>query len=370
LSVVNANPLLYTYAAASKVIAVTAPDGFSDVVGGVQAVIAGLGIAKSSGPPAAQARAAEQPADIIARLRADSTRNSAAWSATQGYAERLQDMLDIVKAVNDLRLRSDAYPFDTVMARAREFQTQIKIAGSRADKERMKAEELLGKDNRILLQLRALQDITGERFDARFAEFEAADALRYNPLCVKVGNDRLRLSLTIKSRGVEGVKVSRLVLDDVVAVELEPQSDMAFEVAPAVMLGLNVNRPIFSITNNIVQTRETSELIARPALLALGRLWPLGWLWAGVGAAKGPGVTPDIFLGLVARPGLSLAEAQLSVGFGLGLYQVATGLKEGAVGQPLPSNVKNLDDNVARSTRAGFALIFTFSGLKIGETAK
>lgn len=366
--VVNANPLLYTYAAGSKVVSVAPPEGLSEVVGGVQTIIAGMGV--KAGPPANAALRGEAPDAALARLRQDSTNNARAWLALREYAVDIQHTLDTLKALDDLRLNSDSYAFDAVIARARELRTGFAAAQQAAVRQRTRADSILGKEDRVVVQLRALEAITADRFAARLAEFEEANARRDDPLCATVDKDRLRLSLTTKSRGVDGANLRRVVAEDVVAVELDPQSDVAFEVAPGVLVGVGVKRQTFSLVDGVVRSEETTDAIARPALFALGRLWPMGWLWAGMGVAQGSNGAPDAFLGIVLRPSVSLAETQLSVGAGLGYFQVADRLKAGQVGESLPPDVGNLDDNIERKGKVGLAITVNISGLKFGTTPK
>jgi hypothetical protein len=66
----------------------------------------------------------------------------------------------------------------------------------------------------------------------------------------------------------------------------------------------------------------------------------------------------DVFIGLTLRSGNSLVGPRIGLGLGLALSRVPVGVSQGTVGGALPADVKNVDDIVQRSFRAGLGVTF------------
>lgn len=370
----QANPLLYTYQAASKTVAVTAPDNLDAIVKALAPVISSTtgpsNASVLSASAAVKATLSSSTADSATRATANAqlAKLTAELVQLDLYARTLDTLKTSVSELTKLKASSDDYKqFSDVMTKADALRSTFDAALKAANESQKAARKSVAEDNVILGQLAALQDVLVQNGAANYAEFVDANKRLADELCTTVKESRTQFVLGTKSRRGDGTKPARLVKDTVATVILEPRSDAAFEVAAGFMLGPSLSRSSFALKDGVVVDNPTEDPLVRPGVFAMGRLWDAGWLWASIGATKGKEATPDLFFGLVARPGLSLAITQLTLGAGLGLFQVPVGLTKGAVGTALPKDVTDLDKIIDRRYRAGLALTFNLTGLSTGK---
>lgn len=379
----RANPLLYAYSAASKTVAVPPTPGLETVLAGVTAFFPG---SAGGAGTAAFTNAAARKKETVATLRARLDSLAGAYNALlarnkslddlnqayQTYASKLSYVTEALRSLDELKSASDARDdFRTVYADAVKARDSVQVLLKAATTTYVELSKTYPGDE-VLAQLHVMQDVLAQRTAASFKQFADANArLATQDLCTRVDADRLRFALSVASLRDKDATPARVVKDSVAVIEVEPQSDAAFEVNPGVLVGPSLRRPVFGLGGGIVTADTTQDPIVHPALFAEGRLWPLGWLWASIGAAKGKRATPDLFFGVVARPGLTLVGTQMSVGAGLGLFQVPVGLREGArVGSALPQNVSDLEKVTDLRYRSGLAVSFNITGLNFGDDKK
>jgi hypothetical protein len=363
----NANPMLYAYGTTSEIIKVSPQDGFADVI----AKLASGGFLQiAMGKSSLEGTTAFLPTRP-GRGLASAEEPSPAEVAIENYSDSVSRILTILASLEAIRLRDEG-DWQREMSDQSELQNDARIAREAADK-MIKAAlntTLSSADKNILTQLNKLQVLSVTRTAAIGKEFADANKQLDTPLCTSVDANRMKAKLTVKGRLSEVKDLKYAVKDDLVELELEPRSDAAFEVGAGAMIGSGVKRQKFSVKDGIIAADTDDDPIIRPGLFAMGRLWPLGWLWGSIGVSKGEEATPDLFFGLVARPGISLAGVQLSIGGGLGLFQVPVGLKKGEVGKALPDDIGDIEKVIDRGYRSGLSVTFSLSGFDVPSPKK
>jgi len=365
---VDANPMLYTYSKSAEAIQVSPPEGLAILVDGLKA----LGAASGGGISAftGLSKQTENQVKLRQELSFMQTRGAAIEDSShmEDYNEALASLGDALKNIETLRLR-DKGDWPGQMAEHEGLQKTASDELAGAEKKYQDAKKrATPAESKVLAQLYKLQSISAGRIQSIGKEFREADSQMGVPLCTKVDKDRMKMTLSVKQRLSEVEKLNYGVSDSMVVLELEPQSDVAFELAPGAMLGPRIPRPKFSVRDGVIASEPDEDPLIRPGIFALGRLWEMGWLWGSIGVTKGKEAQPDIFLGVVARPGLSLVGTQLSIGAGLGLFQVPVRLKGGVVGQPLPADVGDVDKIIERAYRSGLGVTFSLSGFDLTQS--
>jgi hypothetical protein len=426
--VARANPLFYTYSVGTSVVTVAQPAGLADLLKSATAGISALGPGASlvAAGPAAQSptetetvlservqvradsvtmaqssvasalkvqasavtHAARQQADkgvaaATGKLRLQEQKYAIAESlvvSEQGratitsYAQSLKELIDVVNQIETNRAQS---------IRMDRFQVMAPHIDSLRDTEKKESSQIdtiykqLLSDTTLMRhqggsQLRFLQQMIDSVSVARVKEFDDAAALAdklgsdQTSLCSSpLKSDRIRVGLSIKA--TTKTDVDRDVGDTVTYVLADPVSTADFELGAGALLAVGINASKFAVKNGLIAQSFDNGPIFHPGVFAMGRLGVISWLWAAVGAAKGTVATPDLFIGLIARSGSTVVGTHVSVGAGLALAQVPTGLSQGTVGSALPTNVTDIDNIISRSYKSGLGLTFTVSGLDFSK---
>ncbi len=352
IRIIHANPLLYTYASSSKELSSAQPSGLADLLAGL-APFSKAYLTASIG--AAGADGSTHTIDGLNKYSAD-------------VNQLLLQQTNLAK----LKIESDKIPrFDSTAAMAANFAATARNKDAEATKAYGAAlEEAKGSESQkmIVENLHSLQQTTMTAIVASAEEFTAAAAHTDDLLCTDVKDKDLHVVLGITSKHPKGATPFRKAGDELVGVDIEPQSTTAFEVGTMGMLSLNLPRKTFAIQNGVIAEGRDSSVDRKVGVLALGRLWPVSWLWTAIGVSKGKDPSPDVFLGFVARSGWKLTGVHVGLGVGLMLANVPVGLGSDAkVGSALPAKVENLDKIIIRDYRPGVGVTLSLTGLQLSK---
>lgn len=356
----NANTLLYSYALSQRTVSVESPSGLADLLTGFASAIGAIG-----------SRAGTFGASAIGDTTKESDVSSKAWQdSLSKYASDVKTLADVASALAKTKTDSD---LDIDLSRTLESAKSSKARGEAAHE---RATRLFENSRQAPASLRTIFDIIRSQqtmlwtqVETAFREIEQAATLSAPTFCMPIKEQRVELVLTITARTtLSGERKRARPVDSLSIAVVDPLSLKRFELVPAFAVAFGVSgAQRFSVKDGKIEgTRETGPYVT-PGIFALGRA--IGPLWGMIGISKGQELA-DGFIGVVLRGGDSVVGTNLIVGGGLALSSVPTGLKAGAVGQPLPANVQNLTNIVERKHRPGAAIIFTLSGLSLGADKK
>jgi hypothetical protein len=338
----NANPLLYSYTAASKTITVEPPAELAPLLTSFTQIIDAVGgkkfLADEGGDP-----------PLIK------------------YADSVHRLARIAKDIGDVKARSDGMV--TLAPAAREADSLLRV-GRAVNEEATKLFNANSKDS-VFQLIREVHVSNWNRLQAAAREITEAHAAGDPTFCTALEGNRIRTTLSVarKVKLGEGQTAVRPVRDSVTSVVSNPISIRVFEVLPAAMFSVELrDRRRFGVQNGVVTSRPDHRALTNAGVFALARI--SGPLWGTLGVAKGEATAPDLFLGFSLRGGESVVGTNMILGFGLSLAQVAVGLKEGSEGAPLPANVSDVEKIIDRDYRPGFGLILTVSGLSFVKKDK
>ena len=338
----NANPLLYTYTAASKTITVEPPAELAPLLMSFTQIIDAVGGKKIMHDEG------EDPPLIK-------------------YADSVHRLARIARDLADVKARSDGMV--TLAPAAREADSLLRV-GRAVNEEATKLFNANSKDS-VFQLIREVHVSNWNRLQAAAREITDAHAAGDPAFCTAVEANRIRTTLSIvrKVKLGEGQSAARPVRDSATSVVSTPISIRVFEVLPAGMFSLeHRDRRRFGVENGVVTSRPDHRALINPGVFALARV--SGPLWGTLGVAKGEATAPDLFLGISLHGGESVVGTNMILGFGLSLAQVAVGLKEGSEGAALPANVSDVEKIVDRDYRPGFGLILTVTGLSFVKKDK
>jgi hypothetical protein len=118
----------------------------------------------------------------------------------------------------------------------------------------------------------------------------------------------------------------------------------------------------FAVADGKVTETEGDQLLFRPAIFADFRSWGPAWIWGTVGISGDKEGVSDLFVGVTGRFGFSVVGARIALGIGLAATRLPTGLTKGAVGEPLPPDVANIDKIVKKSLVPGLGITLMATG--------
>lgn len=349
----NANPLLYTYSLGKKSITVEAPAGLAEIIAGLS------GLLKDAGLPLTPVEAA----------KVMGFRESADLDLLDLYAAQVTALADSAARLEGLKQQSDdLVSLAPLFTRARQLDAAIRAHDSEA--KAIFARGVIATTPepraRMFRLIKVAHETAVKQAAALAAEFKTAEAAPPPRLCATMEESRLRLTLNVapKAKPKEGEKSARPV-EVVAEFDVDPVSTKTFEVVPAVLVSFGVtDASRFALRDNVItQTRDRRSIVS-PGVMAMGRLGASP-VWGAIGVSSGRDKA-DAFLGLVVRGGPSIVGSRLMIGAGFTLARVVTDLKAGRVGEPLPADVKKLDDLLAYDYRPGASVVFSLTGLAIG----
>lgn len=332
-----ANPLLYSYSLGTKPLTAEAVADLGKIVDALRAVI---GIAKAPGIEAAI------PTPTI-------------------YYGKVALLVELREQVEKERMASDTLPLETT-------KTRVAALHARADTVNREANEVfagLTADDRtrnaaVILasqQQKALwEQIAGLRKEVQSAWEESGD-----PVCTTVTDKALAVTLVVKPRldSTSGFRSQRPV-GNVAAFEVTPSRSDFFEVGFGGLVSAFIDdQQQFGLKDGlVVQTRDRSPKFA-PTFFASARASRSSWLWGTIGASADDKGLSAAFFGFATRFGVSIVGPEMTIGVGLSLARVTTGLTTGEVGSPLPQGVDKIDGILKRDLRAGLGVMFTLTGI-------
>jgi len=342
-SVERANPLLYTYTVGSKILKVETPDTVSRILKQLlalapRAVVPGQGFfapdtVGTSGPIGQYAATVGQ----LFRIRTE-------MEALKLSSDSASNLVELAKA--GIMLASEAADTNTVAEDA------YKALSDEARKQM------------TVRMLRAGQLDQADRAKHLAGEFEGAEGLMTQRLCVPMAKDRVRVTLSIAARsGVGADNLKKMTGDEIASFDAEPKSTAALEFGPGVIFNtLRDRSKSFAVAEGKIVENEGDQLLFRPAILANFRSWGPTWIWGTVGISGNDEGISDLFVGVTGRFGYSIAGARLALGVGLAAARLPTGLTKGAVGEALPADVPNIDKIVKKSLVPGFGIVLMATG--------
>lgn len=219
----------------------------------------------------------------------------------------------------------------------------------------------LGTDTTPVVRLlRAVHDDLSKRIKKTGGAFRQAAETLNDPICTTVATSRLRVTLKIARTAVDTTAAPhRPVGDTVVGVDVDPRDDRTFLLEPGTLLSVfTQDKSTISLQNGVVTQASDHSPGFHAGVFAMARLPTVRWLWATFGAATSDNAVSDLFIGLTLRSGTSVVGGHIGLGLGLALSRVPVGVSQGTVGGALPADVKNVDDVVQRSFRAGVGVTF------------
>lgn len=206
----HANPLLYTYAAASKTVTVQATTGLAGLLSSIIPII--TAIEKSSN----------------ARGYLPATRN--VESDLPEYARRVQHIADIASNLDDVRNNTDAAPDLTRAAHSADSLAHA------AELDNNLAAKLFAahRSDTVFVLLRDVQTAAFNHIEAESQEIAAAASASNPTFCSVLDDSRVRttLAVTRKFKVASGDLAVRPAKDSVFSVVSDPLSTRVFEIVP------------------------------------------------------------------------------------------------------------------------------------------
>jgi len=343
----NANPVLYTYSLSSKTLTVEAPADLGKIAAALNVL---LGFAKARGF-AANPKDTLQPA-FYYQLVAGLIDDLVAMKSTEMSSDTAAALAAVLRRIDTLYLRADS-------------------SNNRATNIRSKLSPQAPESPVPLVA--AEQEDAWNAIVALRKRFIDAAAKASDPLCAKIDDKVLRITLSIKPALDTGKVFSprRPIGDSVVTFEAQPVSNVAFEVAVGGLVStLTSEQSRFAVENGVVVQRSDRTPIFKTTIFALGRAWRGSWLRGAIGASVDDKGASALFFGLAGKFGVAIVGPELSLGVGLSLARVPVGLTQGSVGMPLPSSVSDVNKVVSTALRPGLGVSFTLTGVQFGGNAK
>jgi hypothetical protein len=334
VEVENANPVLYTYDAAAANLIGEDPKEAAQIAEILSALLerAGAAGAAAGGNPIADY------IDAVANLH----RTYTELAATRKASDRYDDFPLVVAEVRRLN------------ARALEEQR-------RAEE---KFEAIDADDRRTNFTVRMVRDVqqnSAEGSKAIFEEFDKADPKVER--CVTVTENMQRVTLAVRFR--ESGKSARLTGDSVIAFTVEPVLAKSIEIGAGAIASIAPRgQQQFGVRDGVVTGGPDDRTPMRAAAFLLARSWGPEWLWGAVGFSGDKSGVSTLFLGPALRFGGSVVGTRLTLAAGWALTRVPVSLKDGAIGQPLPSNIKDIDEITERAMRSALGVSIMLSGFK------
>jgi len=353
----NPNPVLYVYSVGAKVLTVEAHADLAPILAALQQF---LGVEVRSA-----LEAVGRQADSV---RAGRSRED---GLIRHYAALVEDVVSRSRSMQQLKLDSDnEVPFESSVASVDAAYDDAQTADEIASQYfQTLPDNLDDTDKFIILVLRARQLDAWRRIQGIQKEFQDASEVANDRLCVTVDDQRLQVFLSVKARFVplEGQDIQRPVGDTLVSFEVDPVPTTTFVVAPGAMLSMFVSeRKRYSVEDGVVIEGSDNSPRFLLGVFAMARTLRIPWLWGAIGVSTGGQAAPDFFVGLVSRFGSPVVGTQMSLGVGLALAYVPVDLERGAVGEPLPSDIEDVNRIVERGLRPGLSVSFTVTGLEAG----
>jgi hypothetical protein len=338
----DANPVLYSYSVGSKAVTVDPDQETSTIIAGLK---------KFLSPESGKALGftGNSPLDNIDR-----------------YSQRLGAIYSLLLTMQDERSGSDGVADFSVTA------TKIGLVADSVKKLDKAAEEAFNsfpdddkQKNMVVRLLRAKHEELRTAVNALSRQFATGRGHLELP-CVPVNKDRLQVTLAIQPIGDTPAKDKRVRLtgDAIVTIQADPISTRAVEVgAGFVVSALIRGQKQFDVRDNIVVGQDDAATQFRPAAYLMARAWGPQWLWGTIGFSADTKGVSDLFFGLSGRFGGSIVGTRMTLGVGLALSRVVTGLSKGAEGAPLPPNVKDISEITEQKLRPGLGIALMLSGL-------
>jgi hypothetical protein len=356
IRLVNDNPLLYKYSLDTVTVSTSDPAGLKDFLGQLGALAALFN--PEGGAPARPAVTAPP----VERFRA------AVASLVLSLAAMENQILASDKA-------ADREAFEATLAQVTGIYGSAKEASRQADesfKQVYPAGIDLGaksKDTTAALDhaLRLAQQSVWQTAGAWNTRVGAARKAVGKALCAPVGSTLLKISLNIQPNfaPLEGGP-ARPVKDSVQAsFQAQPYSTDRIVVSPGGLVTAFVQdqREVGLLDGGLTVT-DANDVFFHPALFLHART--VSQVFLSIGVADSEGSAPSFFLGLSLRGGEEIIGTEVSLGAGLSLGQVTTGIKEEFRGRPLPAETP-IESVADREYRPGLGVIFSISGLKLGK---
>jgi hypothetical protein len=339
----HSNPVLYSYALTAKPIKVTPPDTMAASIKLL------LGLAQAAAP----ARAAGGVLAMVG-ARPDEPKDTSFAAAVAAVYRPYLTLVDL-KASSDT-----AYDIATTVKRvASLYADSLKSYKSLAD---AVYEALKDKSPLQTRMLRAQELETFQKATGIAEEYAAAAGKLFDPMCTArlSGRSRVVLAVTRLAAGKEAP--ARITGDSVAAFSVEAVSSQDFEFGAGMVVNTLFRRGKgFAVEKGKIVEQDPDDVLFRPVFFGHYRNWGAQWLYATIGTAVSGKTVSDVFLGVTSRFG-ARSGVGIALGAGLALSEQVTGLKQGAVGEALPSEVANLSDITRKQLRPGLGISLSVSG--------
>lgn len=332
----HANPLLYAYSLSAKPLS-------SEVPADLATIIAALGQVLSTAKGAGIA-----PADTVANLY---------FGKVALLVEALQDM-------SKQKLASDTVSLDSTRTRVAALAVKAESINQDA-KTILAALSTADRADPAVILATQQQESLWERITNLRKEVQTAWEKSHDPVCVTINDKALGITLSVKPKldTTSGFKAQRPT-GNVAAFEATPSTSSLFEVGFGAMLSVLVDgQKQFGVTNGLVTAGPDRSPKFSPTLFASARATRSSFLWGTIGASASDKGLTSLFLGFSSRFGVAIVGPEMSIGVGLAITRVPTGLSTGAVGAPLPQGIDKIDAIVKTDLRAGLGIMFTLTGI-------
>lgn len=363
LVIENANPLLYSYSLGAKAIVVETPAEVTKLVDLLSGLVNSTGAATNTTEMVALGarftslwQGGEKPLKPVVEA-----------SAIPSYYSAIALMLARYRDMQEAKLASDAGSLESAHARIvslfNEAMAFAKQAQAVYDGKLTAADQ---KNDGVVLASQQLQSLL-QSVRALQKEVQSAWEKRDDPVCSDAFDGQaLSLSLSIQSRITVGDDFTprRPIGDKVATVEASPIDGSRFSVSPGGLLSALIGgQQRFGVTDGVVTRTADQSVRFLPTVFLSGRATPTSWLWGTIGTSVDDKGVEGFFFGLTGRFGVPVIGPNMSLGVGLSLTRVVTGLKDGAVGHPLPTGIDNIEAITQTDLRPGLGIVFSLTGL-------
>lgn len=347
----NANPLLYLYSLTAKPIVATESVEVTELV----ALLAKMM------PIMPKAKAAPYTSLGIPMARRDP------GPSLREYQEMVGAIAANLRMIQLAKLSSDRQSLEVAKQ-----EIDSLIEGAREENKRAEeALRTLDTNDQVGTQLATQLRISiMEQIESLAREVESAWTQRTNPICSdKVDGKALSITLAIRSRADSGFKPARPVGDAVAIIEGTPSDQRRYMVSAGGMASsLIAGQRQFGVVDGVVTESQDRAVRFLPMAYISGRATSDSWLWGTIGTSVDDEGVQGLFFGLTGQFGVAIIGPSMSLGVGLSLARVTTGLNKGTVGAPLPDGIESVDAITSSALRPGLGVTFTITGLSIGKS--
>jgi hypothetical protein len=366
LVVMNANPFLYSYEIKLENLELTdeTPD-MSILLAALNIlypVAASPGVGPAMAHPAKKS-AFEKYSDNVGSLREDLI---AAQSAIQ-QSDAPEELLDVFNHANKgfnlakkTILNLDASPGRFNSPTLKEDLDKMLASAIDANSELLEGTD----DGNLKIEYYKL--INAQLTDAvkKIKELAKSDGvIRFH---VTVTDKPQSIRLIIKKKEALP-SLSRDEYDKIIGVLTPKFKRPVLEIVPTACMAYASDIPEYSIKDNVIAERRTDNFSFKAGAMLLFNLVNFGKYGEGAwGIGLGYNIPKENVLESFYLGTLFSYKNLFRVGGGVGFSEFPTGLNDGAkVGDPLPSEIKNISDVVKYEKRPAFFITFSISGLTI-----